>query len=113
MINMAEFDEWVANVDKEVVVEIIDLFINEYPWQMQALEDAILKLNFDKIFLKGLYLKHSVATFRDNEAHSLAYQLEQKGKHENASGLMDDYYKLKHAIEGLVEELTELRKEYV
>ncbi len=113
MINRAEFDESYANFDKEDVVEIIDLFINEYPGKMQALEDAILKLDFDKIFLKGLHLKHIVANFLDNEARSLAYEFEHKGKYKDASDLMDDYYKLKHAIEGLVEELTEIRKAYV
>jgi hypothetical protein len=113
MIDKNSFKEQYDKFDKEVVVEIIDIFINEYKGRLKAIHDGIVLLDFHRIFSNGLAIKGILANFFDNNAHSLAWQLEHKGKDKDISGLMEDFEKLTHAVEGLVEELKEIRKQYV
>jgi HPt (histidine-containing phosphotransfer) domain-containing protein len=113
MIDRAAFDELYGNFDKEVVVDIIDIFINEYAGRMQAIEDAIVNADFDALNKRCHSLKGVVSNFYDEDTRSLAYALEQKGKLCDGSDLMAIYLKLKPATESLLIELKGLRNRFL
>jgi HPt (histidine-containing phosphotransfer) domain-containing protein len=113
MIDKVTFNEMYDNFDKEVVVEIIDIFINEYPARMQAIHEAILSLDFDAINKRCHSLKGVISNFYDEEARSLAYVLEQKGRQCDSTGLLETFVLMKPATESLLNELKALRNRYI
>lgn len=113
MIDKVTFNEMYDNFDKEVVVEIIDIFINEYPSRMQAIQQAIQNLDFDAIDKLCHSLKGVISNFYDEDARVLAYTLEQKGKKRDSTGLMETFVLLKPAVESLLGELKVMRNKYL
>ncbi len=113
MIDRETFSMTYDNFDKEVVVEIIDIFIAEYADRMAALRKALDERNFDGLNKHSHSLKGVVANFYDDTTHHLARQLEMKGKEEIFEGAEDIYRELKVAAESLLGELKELRTRYI
>lgn len=113
MIDRETFSITYDNFDKEVVVEIIDIFISEYADRMAAIRKAIDERDFDGLNKCSHSLKGVVANFYDDTTHHLARQLEMKGKEEVIDGAGEIYLELKESAGALLEELKDLRAQYV
>ncbi len=113
MVDKATFTAMYENFDKEVVVEIIDIFIKEYPERMAQLQNDIHAGDLDSLYKHAHSLKGVIANFYDEDARQLALALETKGKTHDATGVEDLFIQLKTACESLLAELTLLRKAYV
>lgn len=112
MIDRGIFSANYEIFDKEIVREIIDIYIQEYPDRMVNLKKNIEENDFESLYKNAHSLKGVTANFFDNDTEELARQLESKGKQEDGSGLQEIYDQLKHTSEKLIDELKELKKEY-
>lgn len=113
MIDKATFTAMYENFDKEVVVEIIDIFIKEYPERISQLEQDIRSGDLESLYKHAHSLKGVIANFYDEEARQLALALETKGKTKDPSEAPELLGKLKTACEMLLAELKVLRASYV
>ena len=96
--------------DKPIVVEIIDIFIDEYPERMDKISQAIGQKNFSSLKFDAHSLKGVIANFMAPQAHELAKILEMKGAENDSTDLDENFENLKKSCDLLIEDLKELRK---
>jgi len=111
MINKEKFQENFRYYDNEIIVEVMDIFFNEYADTLEVLEQSIGQLDFATINHKAHALK-GVVSYMSSELSDLCCELEQKGKEKNSNGLSQIYRQLNDGILQLVDELKILRQEY-
>lgn len=63
MVNKQAFTDTFQYFDKEVIIEIIDIFIDESPERLKVLEQNINEGNFEKLRFNVHSLKGVVANF--------------------------------------------------
>ena len=112
MIDKAIFTSNYEIFDKEIVSEIIAIYITEYPDRMTKLEELIKQGNMDQIYKSAHSLKGVTANFFDKESEELARTIEEKGRAGDGSGLQELFVKLKASTDKLIVDLEELKKEY-
>ena len=112
MIDKAIFASNYEIFDKEIVCEIINIYITEYPDRMDKLEEVIKSGDLDLIYKTAHSLKGVTANFFDKESEEIARIIEEKGRAGDSSGLQDLFVQLKASTDKLVIELDELKKEY-
>jgi HPt (histidine-containing phosphotransfer) domain-containing protein len=113
VIDQKSFLDTFQYFDKEIVVEIIDIFINEYPERMAALKKDIELLDFNAIKFDAHSMKGVIANFVAPIPQQLAKELEMKGSENDASDLKRIYAELEIYGAELVEDLKELRPEFI
>ena len=113
MIDKNLFIENFSFFDKEVVLEIIDIFIKEYPDRIKTLELNIKNKDSKSINFNAHSLKGIIANFVDEETRELAKKLEFKGKNENFDGIDELFQKVKSNGDLLINDLKELRENYL
>jgi HPt (histidine-containing phosphotransfer) domain-containing protein len=112
MIDKAIFASNYEIFDKEIVSEIINIYITEYPERMAKLEEVINLGDLDLIYKTAHSLKGVTANFFDKESEEIARTIEEKGRAGDSSNLHDLFVKLKASTDKLVVDLEELKKEY-
>jgi len=112
MIDKAIFVSNYEIFDKEIVCEIIDIYISEYPDRMKKLEDQINAGDLDQIYKIAHSLKGVTANFFDKESEEFARIIEEKGRAGDASDLMNIFVQLKNSTDKLVVDLLKLKQEY-
>ncbi len=112
VIDKKQFLENFQYFDDDVVLEIINIFIDEYPERMETLRKNINEKDFDQIKFNAHSLKGVVANFVAPEVQELARQIEIQGGSRDMTG-METLYEQLHKKAGIViEELKELRKNF-
>lgn len=112
MINKATFNTNYEIFDKEIVKEIIDIYISEYPERMVNLKKNIQEGDMDSLYKNAHSMKGVTANFFDKDTEEFARQLESKGREGDTSGLEAIFEELKRASESLVDEMIVLKEEY-
>jgi len=113
VIDRAAFLDTFQYFDKEIVVEIIDIFIGEYPERMKALKKDIETLDFGALKFDGHSMKGVIANFVAEKPQQLAKELEMKGTEQDWTDLYRIYAELEIAVDALLEDLKELRPEFL
>ena len=112
MIDKKTFAENYEIFDKEIVKEIIDIYLQEYPDRIINLRTNIYQNDFDSLYKNAHSFKGVTANFFDNQTVELARQLETKGKEQDGTGLNELLELLKESSENLIDELKALAEEY-
>ncbi len=112
MIDQEKFKENFVYLDKEVVVEIIDIFLNEFDERFSNLLENINNQDFDGLRFNAHSLKGVIANFMDPVTIELSTTLDEKAKNADNTGLEELYTELKKGSESLAEELREIRTEF-
>ena len=112
-IDRNQFVENFQYFDKEIVLEIIDIFINEYPDRIRAINDSIEAQNFDDIKFHSHSIKGVIANFCAQNPEQQARELELLGTNKDTSGLTEMFEEFKTSSAELVEELKEMRQQYM
>lgn len=112
IIEKDRFQENFQYFDKEIVLEIINIFIDEYPERMKSIKENIEQKDFDQLRFNAHSLKGVVANFIAPEVQSLARSLEMKGTNKELQDTDALYSELKGKADVMVEELAELKKNY-
>jgi HPt (histidine-containing phosphotransfer) domain-containing protein len=111
MINKEKFQENFRYYDNEIIVEVMDIFFNEYADTLEVLEQSIGQLDFATINHKAHALK-GVVSYMSPELSELCHELEKMGKEKINNGLQQVFRQLKEGTLELVDELKILRQEY-
>ncbi len=112
MIDKKQFTENFQYFDNEVVTEIINIFIDEYPERMETLRKNIDDKDFEQLKFNAHSLKGVVANFVAPEVQELARQLEMKGANKDLTDVETLFNELKEKSAVVVDELKELKKDF-
>ncbi len=112
MIDKKQFLENFQYFDNEVVLEIINIFMDEYPERMESLKKNIDEKDFDQIKFNAHSLKGVVANFVAPEVQEIAKQLEIKGINKDLTNVDTLYNELNEKTGMVVEDLKELKKNF-
>ncbi|MBN2614066.1 MAG: Hpt domain-containing protein [Bacteroidales bacterium] len=111
-ISKDQFIENFQYFDKEVVLEIINIFIDEYPERLQTLRKNIDDGDFDQLRFNAHSIKGVIANFVAPEVQNLAKELEMKGTNKETEGVNDLYDLFKEKADQMMDELKEIKKHY-
>ena len=109
IVDKEKFQENFRFFDKEIVLEIIIMFINEFPERMTAIKQNVDDLDMEKLRFNAHSLKGVVANFMADDTQEVAKRMELKGKENDTSGLPDLYQELYNSTSQLVDELNDLK----
>ncbi len=112
MIDKKQFLENFQYFDNEVVLEIINIFIDEYPERMESLQKNIDEKDFDQLKFNAHSLKGVVANFVAPEVQELAKQLEIKGTNQDLTNVEALFKELKEKTRSVIEELNVLKDNF-
>jgi HPt (histidine-containing phosphotransfer) domain-containing protein len=113
LIDKDKFRENFEFFDKEIVLDIINMFIDEYPERMQKIKQNIDDKDFENLKFNAHSLKGVIANFVADDATAVAKALENKGKNQDPEGIDELYQTLVEKTGQVVEELKELKKDFV
>jgi len=112
MIDRKKFNENFQYFDKEIVVEIIDIFDSEFNDRFAAIQKSIDDKDFVQLKFNAHSLKGVIANFMDPAAIELSRKLDEVAKMKETHGLQELYNELFSSSKNLREELKEIKKEF-
>lgn len=112
LIDKEKFQENFKHFDKELIVEIIDMFISEHPGRMSLIKKNIDELDMEALRFNAHSFKGVIANFMAELPKSQAKELEDKAKMNDTSGLNEVYENLKNSSTELLDNLKEIRVIY-
>lgn len=111
MIDRIKLKENFQYFDKEIIIEIIDIFESEYQERFTNLEKNLMEKDFIQLKFNAHSLKGVVANFMDPETIELSRKLDEMAKNKEETGLQEIYTRLKTSCDSLLEELIQMRKD--
>lgn len=111
-IDRDQFRDNFQYFDKEIVFEIIDIFINEYPDRIATISESIESMNFDDIKFNSHSIKGVIANFVAPAVEQTARELEMMGANKESGGIKEKFEIFKTTSAEMLEELIELKEEY-
>lgn len=112
VINKTQFIENFQYFDKEIVCEIIDIFLKEYPARLKAIADNIESGDSDGLKFNAHSMKGVIANFIAPEPEQCARELEIMGTENNMEGAKETFEEFKECSSTMVDELEELKKQF-
>lgn len=109
MIDYKELNESFKYYSTEVVIKIIDLYLDSYNERIAMLSKNIADKDLEMVKFNAHKFKSVIGNFRAAEPFSLARELEEKASLGVAEGLTDLMEKLQFSTTELFLELTEYR----
>jgi HPt (histidine-containing phosphotransfer) domain-containing protein len=94
--------------DSELLQEMAQLFLEEYPSQLQAVRDAVAAGDPKAVERSAHSLKGSVGNFGAAEAHHAAFQLEMLGRQAHLDSAKSALLHLERALQSLHGEMESL-----
>lgn len=112
MIDRQKFKENFVYLDKEVVIEIIDIFLNEYKERLTTIQKNIAEQDFAGLKFNAHSLKGVIANFMDPTTIEYSRSMDERAKLQDNNGLQQLFIDLKTATEALSIELSDLKKDF-
>lgn len=112
-INKTQFIDNFQYFDKEIVLEIIDIFINEYDGRIKAISESIEAVDYDGIKFNCHSVKGVIANFIAPDVEAKARDLEMMGANKDITGIEETFESFKVYSAEMVEELKALRTEFM
>ena len=113
LINRTQFTDNFQYFDKEIVAEIIDIFLNEYNDRINAIAENIKANDFDGLKFSAHSVKGVIANFIAPDVEQQARSLEMMGAEKNLDGVNEVFEEFKISSAAMVEELKELKEQYI
>jgi HPt (histidine-containing phosphotransfer) domain-containing protein len=110
MINLENFNENFKYYGNDVVVQIIDMFIEDHQEDLKMIGQNISNKDFLSLRFNAHHLKGSIANFMDPDTTELTLKLEQMGETKTEDGLIETFTQLQSATKMLLKELLNHRK---
>ncbi len=110
MIDREKFESNFVYYGKEVIVQIIDIFLDEFDGRMANLSKNVSERDFNNIKFNAHSLKGTIANFMDPESVALARRLEEMAMNMQVEELDEVMSNLLLASGSLVMELLEYRR---
>lgn len=112
MIDRQEFNETFQYFDKEIIVEIIDIFLSEYDERFKNLRANVAERDFEKLKFNAHSLKGVIANFKDPVTIDQSKRLDDMAKNKVENGLDKALADLEKSSAALIEELIVIKKKY-
>jgi len=109
VIDWEQFNENFQYYDKSIIIEVIDLFLEEYEPRIADLAKNINEKDFASLAFNAHSLKSMISNYMAPSAMEITRKLEELGKNQNSEGLDEVFAKLKSITQELRNEL----KDYV
>lgn len=106
-------DEVMERVDGdiELLMEMIELFITDYPKLMSKIKNAIIQKDSRELERNAHTIKGSVGNFAADSVYGIALSLEIMGRNDDMTDAEEAYAKLEREMERLIQAFDILRKE--
>jgi hypothetical protein len=111
MIDRQKLNDNFQYFDKEIVVEIIDIFFSEYDERFINLQKNVLEKDFVNLKFNAHSLKGVIANFMDPVTIELSRKLDEMARDKNEIGLDNLFTDLKKSSDQLLDELRMLKME--
>ncbi|MBF0483187.1 MAG: Hpt domain-containing protein [Candidatus Omnitrophica bacterium] len=111
IIDVPELLERVQD-DKELMLELFDIFMEDYPGKRKQLEEAIAEKNFETIRGVAHSVKGASGNISAKLVREVCMSLENKGKNNIIDGADKDLAVLDVEYAKMVERVKELKQEY-
>mgnify|MGYP002629106725 CR=1 FL=1 len=111
-INSIQFRDNFQYFDKEIVLEIINIFIDEHSARINTISDSIKANDYDGIKFNCHSIKGVIANFCAPEVEEQAKKLELMGTNQNTEGIGDLFEDFKVSSSQMVDELEVMKLEY-
>jgi HPt (histidine-containing phosphotransfer) domain-containing protein len=112
MIDRSKFREQFKYYDSELIVEVIDVFINELPKRLSDLQSDVENKDFSRLMQNAHSFKGLVGTFLATEPYEISGVIEEMAKKQDETGLPGLFSRLHSASQELAKDLLEIRTEY-
>lgn len=109
VIDKQLFEDTFQYFDNEIVVEIIDIFLNEYLDRLKTIKESIKVSDFEKIKFSGHSLKGVVSNFAAPTVQAVAKKIEDQGTTGEDVNLANDFIELEKLTLELADDLKEIR----
>lgn len=109
VIDKQLFNDTFQYFDQEIVVEIIDIFLNEYKDRLKTIKDSIDAGDFQNVKFHGHSLKGVVSNFAAPSVQEAAKKIEDQGTSGEDINLSDDFIEMEKLTLDLADDLRELR----
>lgn len=110
MINLENFNENFKYYGNDVVVQIIDMFVEDHQEDLIMINQNINNKDFLSLRFNAHHLKGSIANFMDPVTTELTRKLEEMGENKTEDGLAETFSELQLAAGILLNELLNHRK---
>jgi len=111
MLDRNRFNENFVYLDKEVIIEIIDIFLSEYQERLSKIQRNIADNDLNQLKFNAHSLKGVIANFMDPVTIELSRVLDEKAKQNDMTEINDLVNNLKKESESLAAELRVIRTE--
>ncbi|MCX6279195.1 MAG: Hpt domain-containing protein [Bacteroidetes bacterium] len=113
MIDRKQFNDVFEYFDKEVIVEIIDIFVSEYDDRFRKLRANVTDKDFKNLQFNAHSLKGVIANFMDPVTIEQSKRLDEMAKKEIVAGLEKALEDLELNSALLLKELKIIKKEFI
>ena len=110
ILDLKEFLERVQD-DKELLVELLNIYEEDLKSKRKTLEDALKSNNYDEVRSIAHSLKGASGNISAKALCVLFLQLEDMGKNKNLSGFENILTKIDQQFQTLQKRMTEIKKE--
>jgi len=111
LINKETLFETYSDYGNEFIIDIIDIFLNEYSEKINFIEEGIKTKDAEKVHFWSHKLKGSIKAFFAPEPAEIAYTIEKLSTAGILEGVDDLFIKLKEECFLFIDELIELKNE--
>lgn len=111
MIDRKKFNENFQFFEKDIIIEIINIFESEYDERYTNLRKNVSERNFDQLKFNAHSLKGVLANFMDPITIGLSQKLDEMAKKREETGLSQVFEELVTASEALSKELAAIKSE--
>jgi len=109
VIDWAQFNDNFQYYDKSIIIEVINLFFEEYEPRISTLQKNIDEKDFTSLAFNAHSLKSVISNYMAPSALEITRKLEELGKNQTTEGLNEVFSRLKSITLELLLEL----KDYV
>jgi HPt (histidine-containing phosphotransfer) domain-containing protein len=113
MIDYIKLEENFRYYSKEVVIKIIDLYLDGYNERIETIHRNLKENDLEKLKFNAHSLKGVISTFMDNDAFALAGELEARAINMEIENLEELFVKLQMAAMQLFLELTVYKEKLI
>ena len=111
MIDRQKLNQNFQYFDKETIIEIINIFFEEYPVRVEKIRKNIEDGDFIQLKFNAHSMKGVIANFQDPVSIELTRKLDEMAKNQQSAGLITVFEDLTIACARLMDELTALKAE--
>lgn len=112
MIDYELFDETYGEFGKEMIHEIIDIYLSEYEGRFREFRKNMAENDMQALGKNAHSLKGATAVFYDDVVVDLARKLEFKGKDNDSTGITELVDDLQKETYRLAADLVKLKEKY-